>query len=58
MLPLTNVTKTQIFHYRLQERGAVKHSGCCHEQEIRKAATIGIELTVFFSAFNILNHVT
>ena len=58
MLPLTNVAKTQILHYRLQEPGTVKHTGCCHEQEICKAATIGIQLTMFFSVFNILNHVT
>ena len=58
MLPLTNVAKTQILHYRLQQRGAVKHNGCCHEQEICETATIGIQLTMFFSAFNILNHMT
>ena len=58
VLPLTNVAKSQILHHRLQERGTVKHTGCCHEQEICKAATIGVQLTIFFSAFNILNHVT
>ena len=58
VLPLTNVAKTQILHYRLQQPGTVKHTGSCHEQEICKVATIGIQLTIFLSAFNILNHVT